>query len=100
MRKQLEAPSLKLCLAMNDEQIESLWVRVKGQASLGDAVISIFYSLPDQDEEVSEAFFRQLKVVSGLQALVLMGDFNHSYLLENQQYHAHTVQEDSEVYGR
>ncbi|GAB0181056.1 hypothetical protein GRJ2_000570900 [Grus japonensis] len=32
---------------------------------------------PDQDEEVDEAFYRQLEVASRSQALVLMGDFNH-----------------------
>ncbi|XP_032060951.1 olfactory receptor 14A16-like [Aythya fuligula] len=32
---------------------------------------------PVQKEEVNEAFFRQLKVASESQALVLMGDFNH-----------------------
>ncbi|PKU37237.1 rna-directed dna polymerase from mobile element jockey-like [Limosa lapponica baueri] len=32
---------------------------------------------PDQDGEVNEAFYSQLKVASQSQALVLMGDFNH-----------------------
>ncbi|GAB0204077.1 mitochondrial enolase superfamily member 1 [Grus japonensis] len=32
---------------------------------------------PDQEEEVDEAFYRQLEVASQSQALVLMGDFNH-----------------------
>ncbi|KAM6381950.1 uncharacterized protein FN964_003655 [Alca torda] len=32
---------------------------------------------PDQDGETDEAFYRQLKVASQSQALVLMGDFNH-----------------------
>jgi len=32
---------------------------------------------PDQEEEVDEAFYRQLQVASQSQALFLMGDFNH-----------------------
>ncbi|GAB0208110.1 PDZ domain-containing protein 2 [Grus japonensis] len=32
---------------------------------------------PYQEEEVDEAFYRQLEVASRSQALVLMGDFNH-----------------------
>ncbi|PKU30953.1 rna-directed dna polymerase from mobile element jockey-like [Limosa lapponica baueri] len=31
----------------------------------------------DQEEEVDEAFYRQLEIASQSQALVLMGDFNH-----------------------
>jgi len=32
---------------------------------------------PDQEKKVDEAFYKQLKVASESQALVLMGDFNH-----------------------
>jgi len=37
----------------------------------------VYYRAPDQEEEVHEAFYGQLKVASQSQALVLMGDFNH-----------------------
>jgi len=37
----------------------------------------MYYRPPDQEEEVDEAFYKQLKVASQSQALVLMGDFNH-----------------------
>lgn len=32
---------------------------------------------PDDEEEIDDAFYRQLEVASWSQALVLMGDFNH-----------------------
>jgi len=39
--------------------------------------VGVYYRPPDQEEEVNEAFYRQLKAASQSQALVLMGDFNH-----------------------
>ncbi|GAB0199938.1 mitochondrial enolase superfamily member 1 [Grus japonensis] len=44
---------------------------------MGDTVVGVYYRPPDQDEEVDEAFYRQLEVALRSQALVLMGDFNH-----------------------
>ena len=39
--------------------------------------MGVYYRPPDQEEEVDEAFYRQLQAASQLQALVLMEDFNH-----------------------
>jgi len=39
--------------------------------------VSVYYRSPDQEKEIGEAFYRQLKVASQSQALILMGDFNH-----------------------
>ncbi|GAB0209615.1 hypothetical protein GRJ2_003427200 [Grus japonensis] len=75
VREQLEC--IKLCLSVDEEQVESLWVRMKGQANMGDTVVGVYYRPPDQEEEVDEAFYRQLEVALRSQALVLMGDFNH-----------------------
>ena len=36
------------------------------------------YGAPDEEEEVDEAFFRQLEEASYLQALVLMADLNYA----------------------
>lgn len=47
-------------------------MRIKWQANLGDTVV--YYRQPNQEEEVNEAFYRQLKVTLQSQALVLMGD--------------------------
>ena len=61
---------------MEGEQVESLWVKIKGQPNMGDTVVGVCYRPPDQEEEVDEAFYRQLEVASQSQALVLVGDFN------------------------
>ncbi|GAB0209126.1 hypothetical protein GRJ2_003378300 [Grus japonensis] len=75
VREQLEC--IELCLGMDEERVESLWVRMKGQANMGDTVVGVCYRPPDQEEEVNEAFYRQVEVASQSQALVLMGDLNH-----------------------
>ncbi|CAM5095768.1 unnamed protein product [Natator depressus] len=59
------------------EKPDSLWVKFKSVSNKGDVVVGVCYRPPDQEDEVDEAFFRQLMEVTTLQALVLMGDFNH-----------------------
>jgi len=48
-----------------------------GQAHTGDITVGVYYRPPDQEEEVDEAFYRQLQAALQSQALVLMGDFHH-----------------------
>jgi len=45
---------------------------------MGDVIVGVYYRPPDQEEEVDEAFYKQLKVASQSQALVPVGDFNHA----------------------
>lgn len=52
-------------------------MRIKGQANRVDIVVGVYYTAPNQEEEVDKAFYRQLQNASCSQALVLMGDFNH-----------------------
>ncbi|GAB0206949.1 hypothetical protein GRJ2_003160500 [Grus japonensis] len=40
---------------------------------MGGTVVGVYYRPPDQEEEVDEAFYRQLEVTSQSQALVVMG---------------------------
>ncbi|GAB0205877.1 mitochondrial enolase superfamily member 1 [Grus japonensis] len=75
VREQLEG--IKLCLEVDEERVKSLRVRIKGQANMGYTVVGIYNRPPDQEEEVDEAFCRQLEVASQSQSLVLMGDFSH-----------------------
>ncbi|GAB0209149.1 rapamycin-insensitive companion of mTOR-like [Grus japonensis] len=75
VREQLECIDLRL--GVDEERMESLWVRTEGQANMGDTVVGVYYRPPDQEEEVDEAFYRQLEVASQSQALVVMGDFHH-----------------------
>ena len=42
---------------------------------MGDITVGVYYRPPDQEEEIAEAFYRQLQAASQSQALVLMGDF-------------------------
>jgi len=62
-------------LKMDEEPTESLWVRIKEQASMGDAVVGSAIGCLIR-KTVEEAVCRQLEV-SRSQALLLMTDFNH-----------------------
>jgi len=75
VREQLEC--IELCLGVDEERVQSLWVRINGQTHMADIGVGVHYRPPDQEEEIDEAFYRQMKVASQSQALVLMGDFNH-----------------------
>jgi len=57
--------------------MESLWIRIKGWANIGDTAVDVYYKPSDQEEEVEEAFYKQLEVALRSQVLVLTGDFNH-----------------------
>jgi len=64
-------------LGMDGEPTKSLWVRIKGRAGTGDFIVGVCYRPPDQEDRADEALHRQIEAASCLQALVLMGDFNH-----------------------
>ena len=59
-----------------DNNVESLWVRIRGRADKADILVGICYRPPSQDEETDEVFYEQLAEAVQLPALVLMGDFN------------------------
>lgn len=42
---------LELCLRVDDEQVRSLWVRIKGQTSEADT-LGVCSGLPDQEDEL------------------------------------------------
>ena len=71
VREQLEC--IELGLGVDEEGVESLWVRIKGQAHMGDITVGVYYRPPDQGEEIDEAFYRQLQAASQSQALVSHG---------------------------
>jgi len=68
---------MELCLRMDVEPTESLWVRIKGRAGTGDTIAGICYKPPDQEDQAHEALYRQTGADSCSQALVLLGNFNH-----------------------
>ena len=62
MREQLVTAEIHL--GVNDEQLESLWVRTKGQTDMADALVGVNYRPPTQTEEVNEVFYKQLAIQS------------------------------------
>lgn len=51
---------IELCVRVDDEQVWSLWIRIKGQMKKADTV-GVCSRLPDWDEEAAEPFHRQLQ---------------------------------------
>lgn len=49
---------------MHDKWLESSCVRIKGQTSMGDSVVGVYYRPPEQEKKIDEAFYRQLEVAS------------------------------------
>lgn len=43
-------------LEMNDEGVESSWVRIKGQDNIGDIITNVCYQPPHQEVEADETF--------------------------------------------
>lgn len=59
-------------LPRDRQGVESLWVKIKGQAKMGDTVVGVYYRPLDLYKEVDEAFYGQLDVALRSQALVLL----------------------------
>ncbi|RMC06735.1 hypothetical protein DUI87_16181 [Hirundo rustica rustica] len=60
----------------NDDEVECLWVRIKGKANKANILLGACYCPPNQEEEVDNLFYKQLESVSGSSALLLVGDSN------------------------
>lgn len=45
-------------------------------ANIDDIFVGVYYRLPDQEEEIDEAFYKMLEIASQSLALILMEDFN------------------------
>lgn len=65
-----------LCCGMTDEPLQSQWVRISWQSSVGGTVVAVCYRMSDE-EQVDETFFSQLEEALCSQAHVHMGRFNH-----------------------
>ena len=66
-----------LCLGMDEEPTESLWVRIKGRAGTSDIIVGVCYRPPNQEDQADETLYRQIGAASCSQTLVLREDFNH-----------------------
>ena len=62
-------------LGAGNDEVESIWVRIRGRASKVGILVVVCYRLPNHDEETDEAFCKQLAEVLRSRALVLKGDF-------------------------
>jgi len=67
----------ELSLKNSQEQVESLWVRIRDGGNKGNLVVGAYYRLPDRGEPTDEAFFLQLQKASRSQVLVLLGYLSH-----------------------
>ncbi|KAK4824986.1 hypothetical protein QYF61_022512 [Mycteria americana] len=66
-----------LSLKNSHEQVESLWVRIRNRGNKGNLVVGVYYRPPNLGEPIDEAFLLHLQEALCLQALILLGDFNH-----------------------
>jgi len=55
---------MELCLGLDEEPMESLWVKIKGRAGTGDITVGVCYQSPDQHERADEALYRQIGAAS------------------------------------
>ena len=62
VKDQLEC--MELCLGLDEEPMESLWVKIKGRAGTGDITVGVCYQSPDQHERADEALYRQIGAAS------------------------------------
>ena len=60
-------------LAVGDDTVESLWVRIKGKV---DVVVGVCCQPPSRGDTTDELFYKQLRDLSRSAALVLISDFN------------------------
>ena len=72
-----ELECTELCLGMDEEPTEAMWVRIKGRAGTEDIIVEVYYRLPDQEDGAVQALYRQIGAASCSQNLLLMGDINH-----------------------
>lgn len=47
--------------AISNNAVESLWIRIKGQANKGDVVEVVFYRPPSHDNGIDELLFKELR---------------------------------------
>ena len=63
------APYIQVCvdveeLGVGNDKVECQWVRIRGKACRDDILVGVCYILPNQDEEMDEAFYEQLAEVT------------------------------------
>jgi len=54
----------ELHLQMDEEPVESLWVRIKERTGQGDIIVGVHYRPRNDEEQVDQAFYRQIETAS------------------------------------
>ena len=49
---------------MDEEPVESLWVRIKERTGQGDIIVGVHYRPRNDEEQVDQAFYRQIETAS------------------------------------
>ena len=65
-----------MALAVGNDRVESLWVRIKGKANKAAVVVGVYYQPPSQHDDTNELFYKGLRDISRSTDLVLKHDFN------------------------
>ena len=47
-------------LGVGNDEVECLWIKIRGKACRGNILVGVRYRLSNQDEEKDEAFYEQL----------------------------------------
>lgn len=68
---------MELCLEVDEEPDENLWVKIKGTDWKSDVIVGVCYRPLDQEEQADEALCGQIEAPLQSQAHVLMVEFNH-----------------------
>ena len=58
-------------------QLETLWVKIRGEYGTGDTTVGVYYRPPTQSPELDQEFARELTEAACSRTLVVMGDFNY-----------------------
>lgn len=64
-----------MAIAVGDDAIESLWMRIK-ETDIKGTVVGVYYRPPTQDNGTDELLYRQFEEISGSVTLILMGHSN------------------------
>ena len=61
---------------INDDRVESTWIRIKAEANKTDIIVGVCYRTPTQNEEVDERLYKWLgEVCRSLPLILVGGDF-------------------------
>lgn len=63
-------------LTVGNDTLESLWIRIKGQANKVDVIVGVYYKPPSQVDNTDQLFYKELRENSRSATPVLMGNFN------------------------